>query len=258
MSDLKLFNLNTKKLIKTKSLQILEMQALIESFSEELLEINIIASNYRISRGTEIIPTLGYDGNYNLVIIEYRNNRFGKIINKGLVLIDYIKENISEFKMLIGSVINNDVAKLINYQPRLIIIGNDFVKYDEYAIKQMLGQIELIKIQGYGNNHILLEKIYQNTNLDHRQFKYSFTSPSQEKLYHLVNEYLLSLGDEVIEVGYQNYCYYRKIKTFMYLLFNDGLECRVLLNGEYKSYQINNEKDFEKIKTKIENSYEQN
>lgn len=258
MSDLKLYNLNSKKLIKPKQLQSLEMQDLIESFSDDLLEVTMITTNYRISRGTEIIPSLGYDGNYNLVIIEYRNNRFGKIINKGLVLVDYIKENISEFKLLIGKAINNDVAKLINYNPRLIIIGNDFVKYDEYAIKQMNGQIDLIKLQGYGNNHILLEKIYQSKNIDHSQLKYKFTNNNQEKLYHLINEFLLSLGDEVIEVGFQNYFYYRKIKTFLYLLFNETIECRVLVNGEYKSYQINNEKDFEKIKSKIENSYEQN
>lgn len=258
MSDLKLYNLNTKKLIKPKKFQIPEMQEIIEEYSSDLLGVIVVANNYRISRGTDIIPTLGYDENYNLVIIEYRNNRFGKIINKGLVLVDYIKENISEFKILIGKKVSKDVAKLINYDSRLIIIGNDFVKYDEYAIKQMNGQIDLLKMQGYNNNHILLEKQYQSKTIDHSLLKYKFSFPNEEKLYRLINDFVLSLGDEVVEVGYNNYCYYRKIKTFMYLTFDKGVECRLLSNTEYKTYPITTEKDFEKIKDKIENSYEQN
>jgi hypothetical protein len=235
------------------------MQEIIEDNPLELLGINIIASNYLIKKGTnDIIPTLGIDENYNIVIIEYRQNRFGKIINKGLVFIDYIKENISEFKILVSKVLDKEVAAMVNYNPRLIIIGNDFVKYDEYAIKQMNGQIELIKMQGYSNNHILLEKHYQNKTIDVSQWKYRFKNHDEENLYQLINDFVLSLGDEVMGVGYHDYLYYRKIKTFLYVTFGETIECRILGNSGYKTYPLYSEKDFEKIKPKIENSYEQN
>jgi hypothetical protein len=68
---------------------------------------------------------------------------------------------------------------------------------------------------------------------------------------------VLSLGDEVIEVGFNNYLYYRKIKTFMYLTFEEEVHCRLLINGEYKSYLVKSEKDFEKLKDKIEKAYDQ-
>lgn len=257
MSDLKLYNLKTKKLIKPKSSTPKIMQEIIEQHSDDLLGIKVITSNYKISRGTDVIPTLGYDENYNLVIIEYRSNRFGRIINKGLLLVDYIKENISEFRMLIGK-INIDTAKMINYNSRLIIIGNDFISYDQYAVKQMTCQIDLIKFQSYGNNHVLLEKIYQSKPIDHTLWNYKFSSNNEERLYQLINDYVLSLGDEIIEVGVNNYLYYRKIRTFMYITFDKDIECRILTGEDYKPYIVTSEKDFEKLKAKIETSYEQN
>ena len=258
MADLKLFNLKTEKPINSKNYTSSEVQAIIETNCDELLGIKVIASNYLIKKGNnEIISTLGIDENYTLVIIEYRNNRFGKLINKGLVQIDYIKENISEFKILIGKK-NKDIVPMINYNPRLIIIGNDFVKYDEHAIQQLNSQIDLIRYIGYSNSLFLIEKHYQSKSVDHSLWKYRFSDRNEEKLYIAINDYLLSLGDEVIEVGYNNYLYYRKIKTFMYITFEEEIHCRLLISGEYKSYPVKSEKDFDKLKDKIEKAYDQN
>ena len=67
----------------------------------------------------------------------------------------------------------------------------------------------------------------------------------------LVN-FLLSLGDEVTLFANGNVVFVRKIKTFMYIVFEEGLN--IFMNNKMK--QIKSIKDLEKAFLDIEKEYD--
>lgn len=259
MSDLKLINLRNNTILSNQKLLLSKLQELMETIAEEALGLKIIASKYIVnSNNNDVIDTLALDENYNLVIVEYRHGKYTQLINKGLLFIDYIKENISQFKMLVNDKLGLEEGKLVKFNPRLIIIGDDFNKYDEYAIKQMPVAIDLIKYQLFDKTHLILEKHYQSLKVEHKLFTYQFNDRDKYSLYRLISDYVLSLGDEVVETGIDEYLSYRKIKNFMYITFENNLEISLRINGKYKVYMVKNERDFNKLQGLIEQAYDEN
>lgn len=255
MSDIRIHNLKTNQNVEKTKYSKLDIQAIIESISKDALGIDILKSNYKINEGTnEVISSLGLDENYNLVIIEYRFGKFGQVINKGLIYIDYIKEHQSFFKLLVKEIKGEEIAKQVNYNSRLVVIGDDFNKFDDYAIKQMPFPIELIKFQIFNKDYCLFEKIYQSKNI----VKLFNNNIFDNKLYKAISDFTLSLGDEVIEYCYNGFIAYRKIKNFMYITFDNNVNCSILQNNQYKTYKVKCEKDLDKIYNFIERSYDEN
>lgn len=260
MSDLKLINLRTNNLLSNQKLSLTKLQELVEAKAEEVFGLRVIASNYMInSNNNEYIETLAIDENYNIVIIEYRNGKFSKVINKSIVFVDYIKNNISQFKILINDKLGLSEGKQVKFNPRIIIIGDDFNKYDEVAIKQISKiAIDLIKYQMFDKTHLLFEKNYQSITVNHQQFTYEFANREYYSLYRLINDFTLSLGDEVVETGIDDYINYRRIKNFMYVTFINGVEISLKLHNKYKVYMVKNERDFNKLQGLIEQAYDEN
>src|SRR5690554_324049 len=257
MSDLKLFSLTNKKEIKKNRLGKHEIRELIEENIEDLLGITLIFKDYPLYSNEELVEVVGYDENYQLVVIEYRIGRFSSTINKGLIYLDYIKNNQGKVKSIISQELGYDITNNFNLNPRLIVIGNDFNKYDEYAIKQMPFVIELIKYQVFENKFILLEKNYQSTNSYLGINHYKFKNLEEHNLYKSIRELMLALGDEVLEVNTNNYIAYRKIKNFAYLTFENGIELKVKKN-KFKTIKIKNLKDLEKAQIALEVCYDEN
>ena len=270
MSDIKFYDLKEKTIGTNHKLQEKQIKDMIEKALYPLLGLRLLASDFVLdSRSNDKIETLAIDENYQLVIIEYRIGKFGKIINKGLVFVDYIKQNLSIFKMLVNDKFGVDVGQAVSYEPRLIIIGDDFNRYDNHAIKQMNTMIELIKFQVFDKKYLILEKNYQSMEIDHNLFNYQWKNQNEKEIYKTMNRFLLSLGDEVVEFGRDNYLMYRKIKTFMFVAFLDTIEITLIFKSKVarsqprgeefiKTYQIKTEKDFLKICDEIEMSYDQN
>ncbi len=258
MSDIRILNINKEKLLKSQKLTTKEVREYIEKNANELLGLTLLASNYLLKQGTnDIIETFAIDETYRLVIIEYRSGKFGKIINKGLVYIDYIKENLSQIKMLISDKLGSDKVSNINYNPRLIVIGDDFNRYDEHSIKSLPVQVDLIKYQMYDNQYFVLEKNYCSKVIDHDDFTYKLKNRDQLALYKLINDFMLSLGDEVTEYGYKNVLCYRKINYFAYVIFNEEIEIQLNIKNKPKLITIKNEKDFQKASEYIEKAYDE-
>ena len=88
-------------------------------------------------------------------------------------------------------------------------------------------------------------------NLDLIELKYSFTKEIKALFDSLV-DYLISLGDEVTLFAMGNVIFVRKIKTFMYIVFEEKMS--VFLNN--KMININSFNDLEKIEKTIENEYD--
>ena len=260
MSDLKLINLRTNNLLTNQKLSLTKLQEIVEAKAVEVFGLRVIASNYIINKNdNEYIETLAIDENYNIVIIEYRNGKFSKVINKSIIFIDYIKDNISQFKMLVNDKIGVEEGQQVKFNPRIIVIGDDFNKYDEVAIKQMHKiSIDLIKYQMFDKTHLLFEKNYQSLTVNHQLFTYEFSNRDHFSIYRLINDFVLSLGDEVVETGIDQYLSYRKIRNFMFVTFTNGVEISLRIGNKYKVYMLKNERDFNKMQGLIEQAYDEN
>lgn len=254
MSDIRVFNLKNKKDYKKNSITKKELQNIIEANAFNLLGVNVILSNVNLTDNpNEIVDTLGYDEDYRLVLIEYRCGKFGNTINKGFLYMDYIKENKGKIKTLLREYLDGEIVNNIILNPRLISLGDDFNKYDEYAIKKMPYDVDLIKYQIFDKDLIILEKNYHN----YVQVR-GLYSIDNEKIYDMIEEFVLSLGDEVSYSNINNCLSYRKIKNFMYLLEEEYLTVILKTKSGYKKYIVKNKNDLNKITGLIESAYDEN
>lgn len=252
MSDIKLYDFKNNKIIK--KINSIDAKPIIENSLKELFHIDLVAKDYLIDNNSnDAISYLGIDENMQVVVIEYRFGRFTSLTKKGLYYIDYIKDHISRFKMLFNDY-KEGIANNINYNARLLIFCDDANAYDHYAIKQLPYTIELIQVHSYVDK-VAFEKVYQSRNVDHVSLSINLKNFANHDLYKYVSDYLLSLGDEVIETGVSNYLIYRKINTFAYLLIGNELTLKLLVGDNFKTYEINSIDDFDKISLVVEDSY---
>lgn len=254
MSDIKLFNLKNRQEYKKEKNTKIDIKKIVEKNSFDLLGVTVIAKDVVVTDNqTEVIDTLGYDENYRLVIIEYRHGKFSNLIKKGLVIIDYIRKFPAKVKVMLAGYENkNFKCNDLDLNPRLIIIGDDFNSYDEFAIRQMPYEIDLIKHQLFGENIIALEKVYQSTKEIIINKKLIVNS-----YFATIHNFILSLGDEVVATGNNYYTSYRKIRNFVYLIFQEQLIAKVKVKGEYKDYKVKSKVDCDKVIKIIEQSYDE-
>ncbi|MGD9605781.1 MAG: hypothetical protein AB7V00_06520 [Bacilli bacterium] len=253
MSDLRLFNLKKDQLETKSTIDKLSLQKLMGSHLDRLMGITLIDNDFTLTDTiTEKVETFGYDENYRLTIIEYRIGKFSGIVSKGFMFLDYIMNNQGKVKSILSEKLGYDLVKQLNFFPRLIIIGEDFNKYDEYAIKQMPYVVELIKYQLFEKQFLVIEKIYQSKKI------YGDDAIKLNELQKQFSDFVLSLGDEVCEERTANFICFRKIKAFAYLYEQEALMLNVLQNGKYKTYKITSQKDLTKVEDLVERSYDEN
>lgn len=152
MSDLKLFNVQYGKAVELNNSNVVKernIQRLVEENSEILLNIRFLKSEHAFKADdghNARIDTLGLDENNCPVIIEYKRDSKDTVINQGLFYMDWLVRHQKDFAWLILEKFGKKVADEIDWtQPRLICIAQDFSRYDEFAIKQMPANIDLIR-----------------------------------------------------------------------------------------------------------------
>lgn len=238
MSDLKLFNINTGKAIEVNSTIVAKernIQRLIEENCETLLSVRFLKTEHAFKADdghNARIDTLGLDENNCPVIIEYKRDGKDTIINQGLFYMDWLVRHQKDFEWIVLEKLGKDVVDKIDWdQPRLICIAQDFNRYDEFAIKQMQKNIDLIRYRLYENNHLLLELVNTsnadtprnntqksgqpiNKNVKTVLEKLEDASGDIQNLYKELDDYLLSLGDEVQKKVLMHYIAYRRLKNF--------------------------------------------
>ena len=165
------------------------------------------------------------------------------------MFIDYIKEHISNIKILVGDIIGVDVLKDVCFDPRLVILTESFTSYDYSAIKCMPYTIEAINYYFIEKNLIFI-KDYQNKPND-----FVYYNGFRNTLYMELENFLSSLGNEVSIFGYRNVITVRKIKAFMYIIPSQD-KLTIYLNN--KEYTIKSYNDLYKIEEKIEKAYDEN
>ncbi len=162
MSDIKLFRLSNGRATELQGdASDLEkpLQNLIECNLDELLGIRFLATEYSTGKthGGRI-DTLGLDENHCPVILEYKRSVGENVINQGLFYLDWLMDHQAEFKLLVLEKFGKAVADEIDWSaPRLVCIAADFTKYDGHAVQQINRNIELIRYRRFGDELLLFE-----------------------------------------------------------------------------------------------------
>jgi len=262
MGDLKLFRIKNeiKELVGTSVAIEKSIQTLIENNMETFFGITFLASEYSTGKNHGgRIDSLGIDENYCPVILEYKRALNENVINQGLFYLDWLMDHKAEFKLLVMEKIGKNIADKIEWSmPRLLCIAGDFTKFDEYAVKQINRNIELIRYKKYEDDLILFELVNATTASQtptfsddgankHNAYKTVTENLNQadEKLqdmYYSIRDYILNLGDDIQEKVLKYYIAFKKIRNFacvevypksktilMYLNINpDEVELKVL------------------------------
>ena len=226
------------------------LQNTFEANLETLLGIRFLASEH--STGTVHggrIDTLGLDEDNCPVIIEYKRAVNENVINQGLFYLDWLLDHRKEFQWLVMERLGSDVAKTVDWSaPRLLCIAGDFTRYDEHAVKQIARNIELIRYRQFSGNFLLLELVHvpKQTKIGNTRFTaaekkaessialsvdvgvesdpylssrmtYRLTqSPSDLRdIYDAVQQFLISLGDDVQVKELKLYTAFKRIKNFV-------------------------------------------
>jgi len=298
MGDLKLFRLKNgvKELVGTSVAMEKSIQTLIENNMEAFFGIKFLASEYSTGKNHGgRIDSLGIDENYCPVILEYKRALNENVINQGLFYLDWLMDHKAEFKLLVMEKLGTDVADKIEWSmPRLLCIAGDFTKFDEYAVKQINRNIELIRYKKYEDDLILFELVNATTATqtsivsDDTTTRKTVTENLQQAdkelqdLYYSIRDFILNLGDDIQEKVLKYYIAFKKIRNFacvevysksktilMYLNISpdevelkEGFTRDVRNIGHYGTgnleVRINSKGDFEKAKELIAKSYDEN
>ncbi|MGB4117135.1 MAG: DUF5655 domain-containing protein [Polaromonas sp.] len=246
MSDIKLFRLTTGLATELQSsASDLEkpLQTLIEANLEPLLNIRFVASEHSTGKthGGRI-DSLGLDENNCPVILEYKRSVGENIINQGLFYLDWLMDHQAEFKLLVLAKLGQSAADAIDWSdPRVVCIAADFTKYDGHAVQQIGRNIELIRYRRFGTDLLLLE----SANAGGDAAKATPTKPPKavvakveaatgrpagsdksfaellanlpeatQQLLASLEDYTLSLGDDVQRKELRLYAAFKRLKNF--------------------------------------------
>lgn len=166
------------------------------------------------------------------MILEYKRALNENVINQGLYYLDWLMDHKAEFKLLVMEKVGKDVADKIEWSmPRLLCIAGDFTKFDEYAVKQINRNIELIRYKKYGDDLILFELVNATTASqvttvsDDGASKTSNANKTVTEnlkqadkelkdLYYSIRDFILNLGDDIQEKILKHYIAFKKIRNF--------------------------------------------
>ena len=251
-----MFKIEGKELRQARTIQFSaekELQKLIEDNLFPVFKINFIASEFSTGeRHGGRIDTLGLDENKNPAIIEYKKSEKENIISQGLFYLDWLVDHKGDFEIAARDKLGSDIK--INWDsPRLILIAQNFSKYDRHAINRIGGNAELKTYRLYDGNVLFIEdavmpeelekfgkkkivvkgaKLYKME--DHLQKR----SKEVKNLFMELREKILDLGPEVKEKPLKHYVAYTTTKNFAEVVLQDrGLKIYLELarpgrNGE--------------------------
>lgn len=241
MSEIKLFTIQSSTATEIAgSASGLEkpLQTLFEQNLDTLLGVRFLASEHSTgSNHGGRIDTLGIDENGSPVIIEYKRSKSENVVSQGLYYLDWLMDHKAEFELLVLKTLGNDVASSIDWSgPRLICVAADFTKFDEHAIRQINRNIDLVRYKRFGDGLLALELattvvassaalstdergiIREASDQIGRDKQLTqLLSEMNDDIAAIVNElreFILGLGDDVVEKPLKLYFTYRRIKNF--------------------------------------------
>lgn len=298
MGDIKLFKLDNgvEELPATWVSLERELQTLIEQNMPTFFGVTFLKTEYVTSNGGRI-DSLGIDENNCPVIFEYKRASNENVINQGLFYLDWLLDHKADFELLVMKNLGKEFSDKLDWtMPRLICIAGDFTKYDEYAVKQINRNIDLIRYKKFGDDLLLFDLINSNVATPIKDIttdkivkqstdktfdeQLEATSDNLKELYYSIRDYILALGDDVTENKLKLYSAFKKIKNIacievrvksimLYLRLNpddftleNGFTRDVSKIGHWGTgdleVTIKDVQDFEKAKEYINKAYELN
>lgn len=237
MSDIKLFKLAGAGVSELRGTSVAverSLQDLMERHLEAFLGVRFVASEYSTGRAHGgRIDTLGIDEDNSPVIIEYKRSTDPNVINQGLFYLDWLLDHKAEFKFLVMEKLGRQ-AEVDWSNPRLICIAGNFPRYDERAVRQINRNIELVRYRRYDEGFLLLELVKPSGSTEARSGLgdasggaslprpsprsvdelYSQAGAGLKDVFEALEEFLLSLGDDVTKKTLKYYYAFRRIKNF--------------------------------------------
>lgn len=241
MSDLKIFSVTDGAAVELPATGVAlerELQVLLEKNLESIFGVRYLASEYstgKVHRGR--IDSLGLDETGSPVILEYKRFTNENVINQGLFYLDWLLDHQAEFRLLVEEQLGREVALKIDWSaPRLICVAGDFTRYDEYAVRQIDRNVELVRYRVYGTGLLAIELVTSTaTSSSTAPLKSSPISEVATKvvpkrtrvsdllersdaeltsLYEDFDALAMTLGDDVVKNERQDYFAYRRLKNF--------------------------------------------
>lgn len=240
MADIKLFRTTAGAPVELEAHSVVlekGLQNQIEQHLDVFLGVRFLATEYSTGkkhRGR--IDTLGIDENDSPVIIEYKRSTGENVINQGLFYLDWLLDHQAEFEMLVTKQLGPGIA--VDWSaPRLLCIAGDFTRYDEHAVGQINRSIELIRYRQYGDEFLLFELVNAPTGDGSSTGTGTSGASTSEKTvadylaqappvmverYQTLEEFALSLGDDVTKKELKNYFAFRRLKNFACIEIHPG------------------------------------
>ena len=273
-----------------------ELQCLCEHNLEELFQVRFIETEFSFGdEYTGRLDTIGIDYEGNPVIIEYKLDKNSAVLSQALFYMDWLVNHRGDFEVAAKNKLGNDL-KIVWDNPKMILVAQDYNKYDKYAVNQIGYDIYLYKYIYYKTGELYLENINVQENkkyhIDNSNVKENSSDRYQRKEYDfnyhsikgnddvqaLLNElsdYIVNISDQ-IEVRYpQYYIAYRTTRNFAEVQVNKNSLIVYIINTKYNdpenkienvpdSYQwvlnrriyIYNKDDLKYAKSIISQSYE--
>ena len=231
MSIYNIKNSKVTKLSKESFKNERQLQTFVENNLENLLNIHFLSSEYTTSsKHGGRIDTLGLDENNSPVIIEYKWGEKDNIINQGLFYLDWLVDHDGAFQILVQKKLKKDIK--VDYgSPRLILIAQNFNKYDTYAINRMAENIELYSYTKYEKNIFELKLVAssqakssnkkQITKIKYANYSienYFKNKPKKiREIFNVLQEKILSLETDqpIKEFPRRHYIAYKTNKNFV-------------------------------------------
>lgn len=219
--DIKLLNLNKEKIEKEDRIDQSLYKDLFKEKIFKMMGLVILKEKYFINdNNNDYIEYLCLDDNKRLALIEFRYDRDAALIKEGLNHIDYIKNHLSEFKIIVSDMINDTIKDVI-FDPYLIIIASNLNKNDYNAISHLPYDIELYTLNKYKNNAIL-NKSYISRKMNLNSFDANIDSKYKNICMQII-DYVLDISEEISLYGYKNKMVFKRLNAFLLIEFNDDL-----------------------------------
>lgn len=252
--DIKLLNLNKEKIEKEDRIDQSLYKDLFKKKISKMMGLVILKEKYFINdNNNDYIEYLCLDDNKRLALIEFRYDRDAALIKEGLNHIDYIKNHLSEFKIIVSDMIN-DFIKDVIFDPYLIIITNSLNKNDYNAISHLPYDIELYTLNKYKNNAIL-NKSYISRKMNLNSFDAN-TDSKYKNICMQIIDYVLDISEEISLYGYKNKMVFKRLNAFLLIEFNDDLmNIYIKKNNQWNIIKNN---DIDKIYDSINKAVDEN
>lgn len=215
-----------------------DLQKTIEQNLEEIFGVHFVASEFAV-RGEQPgrIDTLGLDMEGAPTIIEYKRDKSESVINQGLYYMNWLIDHRGDFTVVARDKLGADIDINWNH-PRLIIIAQNYAKWDIHAVNRMGEGIELWEYVRYGDDLLYLNQVYgQQRTAPTSSGVSNIVTPSEtspepeytiqyhtagkssrvQSLFERLREGILSLGTdegEIIETPNKLYISYRHGRNF--------------------------------------------